>query len=46
MDMYAYAGMKAPSNPAERIDGTIGTDFMLANQAVIDFGTESLFIRK
>jgi hypothetical protein len=46
MDMYAYAGVKAPSNPAERIDGTIGTDFMLANQAVIDFGTESLFIRK
>jgi hypothetical protein len=46
MDLYAYAGVKAPSNPAERIDGTIGTDFMLANQAVIDFGTESLFIRK
>jgi len=46
MDVYAYAAAKAPANPAERIDGTIGTDFMLANQAVIDFGTESLFIRK
>ncbi len=46
MDTYAYAGEKAPANAAERIDGTIGTDFMLANQAVIDFGTESMFLRR
>lgn len=45
MDSYAYQGLKPPANPSERVDGTLGTDFMLANQAVINFGTESLFIK-
>jgi hypothetical protein len=45
MDSYAYQGVKPAANPSERMDGTLGTDSMLARQAVIDFGTEFLFIK-
>jgi hypothetical protein len=40
-DVDAYNSKKAPTG----IEATIGAEFMLANVAVIDFGTETLLIR-
>jgi hypothetical protein len=41
-DLSAYSSVKQPTGPHD--DGYLGADFMLANQAVIDFGTETLFL--
>jgi len=43
-DLYAYSSEARPVTPHQ--DGYLGADFMLANQAVIDFGTETLFVSK
>jgi hypothetical protein len=41
-DLSAYSSVPRPSGPHD--DGYLGAEFMLANQAIIDFGTETLFI--
>lgn len=41
-DLYAYSSERRPTGPHQ--EGYLGADFMLANQAVIDFGTEKIFI--
>jgi hypothetical protein len=41
-DLSAYSSVRQPTGPHD--DGYLGADFMLANQAVIDFGTETLFL--
>jgi len=41
-DLSAYSSEQRPTGPHD--DGYLGADFMLANQAVIDFGTETLFL--
>ncbi len=41
-DLYAYSSADRPA--ASHDDGFLGADFMLANQAIIDFGTGTLFI--
>jgi hypothetical protein len=41
-DLSAYSSVQRPSGPHD--DGYLGAEFMLANQAIIDFGTETLFI--
>lgn len=43
-DLAGYASTKRTDEPHD--EGYIGADFMLANQAVIDFGTEMLFLAK
>lgn len=42
-DIAAYD--QHPNDGPERIDGDLGADFMLANLAVIDFGTSLLFTK-
>jgi hypothetical protein len=44
-DMYAYDSEERKPDPDAEHLARIGADFMLANQAVIDFGTNTLFIR-
>ena len=46
LDEYAYNAQKRPSDPSMAIHGDLGAQFMLANQAVIDFGSETLFLPK
>jgi hypothetical protein len=41
-DLSAYSSVQRPTAPHD--DGFLGAEFMLANQAIIDFGTETLFI--
>ncbi len=43
-DIYAYSSLPRPTGPHD--DGYLGADFMLANQAIIDFGTATLFVAK
>lgn len=45
-DTYAYDGEPRPATvPDARHTVRLGADFLLAKQAVIDFGTEMLFLR-
>jgi len=41
-DPYAYSSVPRPEKTD--FDASLGADFMLANQAVIDFGSEILFV--
>lgn len=43
-DLFGYSSTKRSDESHD--EGYIGADFMLANQAVIDFGTETLFLAK
>ncbi len=43
-DLFGYSSAQREAEPHD--EGFIGADFMLANQAVIDFGTEMLFLAK
>jgi len=44
-DTYAYASRTPPADETKWIGGYLGCDFMLANDAVIDFGTGTLLLR-
>jgi hypothetical protein len=44
IDFYAYNLKKRPNNSADTVQGNLGADFMLANQAIIDFGSGILFL--
>ncbi len=44
-DTYAYSSQPAPTDASKLLGGYLGCDFMLANQAVIDFGTGTLLLR-
>ncbi|HVJ52697.1 MAG TPA: hypothetical protein VM689_09560 [Aliidongia sp.] len=44
LDSYAYDSEERKPDPDANHLARIGADFMLANQAVIDFGTNTLFI--
>ena len=44
-DTYAYSSAEPPVDETKRIGGYLGCDFMLANEAVIDFGTGTLLLR-
>jgi hypothetical protein len=41
-DLYAYSSKPRPTSAHD--EGYLGAEFMLANQAVIDFGTGTLFL--
>jgi hypothetical protein len=43
-DYCAYNDLPRPTVAAQAVQGNLGAVFMLANQAVIDFGTETLFL--
>jgi hypothetical protein len=43
-DAYAYEGLARPPAGSLSRNATIGAEFMLANQAIIDFGSEMLFL--
>jgi gag-polyprotein putative aspartyl protease len=43
-DYYAYESGQRPAVPGKDGTVTIGAEFMLANRAVIDFGTQTLLI--
>lgn len=45
-DTYAYGSKPAPSADSDLLGGYLGCDFMLANQAIIDFGTGTLLIKR
>lgn len=44
-DTYAYDSEQRPATPDADHLVRLGADFLLANQAVIDFGTNTLFLR-
>jgi hypothetical protein len=44
-DQYAYESVERPADASSRPVGSLGADFMLANRAVIDFGTNTLFVK-
>jgi hypothetical protein len=44
IDFYAYNLKTRPLDPADTVQGNLGADFMLANQAIIDFGSGTLFL--
>lgn len=44
-DTYAYSSGAPPKDETKLIGGYLGCDFMLANDAVIDFGTGTLLLR-
>jgi hypothetical protein len=44
-DTYAYASGAPPADETKWVGGYLGCDFMLANDAVIDFGTGTLLLR-
>jgi hypothetical protein len=43
-DLFGYSSAQRDKEPHD--EGFLGADFMLANQAVIDFGTDMLFLAK
>lgn len=43
-DLFGYSSIQRGAEPHD--EGFLGADFMLANQAVIDFGTDTLFLAK
>lgn len=45
-DYYAYNRLERPADGKGTVDGTLGSQFMLSNHAVIDFGTDTLFLKK
>ncbi len=44
-DTYAYSSGTPPADESKWVGGYLGCDFMLANDAVIDFGTGILLLR-
>ena len=42
---YLEHGRTPPADETKRVGGYLGCDFMLANDAVIDFGTGTLLLR-
>ncbi|MEF9421423.1 hypothetical protein [Xanthomonas citri] len=44
-DIYAYDGSARPTAKKDRVDGFLGCDFMLANHAIIDFGSELIYFK-
>lgn len=44
-DTYAYSSQPAPKEAEQLLGGYLGCDFMLANQAVIDFGAGVLLLK-
>ncbi|MGA8875171.1 MAG: hypothetical protein WB555_06535 [Candidatus Korobacteraceae bacterium] len=44
-DTYAYSSGAPPADETKWVGGYLGCDFMLANDAVIDFGTGTLLLR-
>ena len=44
-DTYAYSSGTPPADETKWVGGYLGCDFMLANDAVIDFGTGTLLLR-
>lgn len=45
-DTYAYSNRVRSADDATEIDGSLGCEFMLANEAVIDFRSGTLFLRR
>ncbi|MGH3496174.1 MAG: hypothetical protein ACRDP1_01740 [Nocardioidaceae bacterium] len=37
-DIYAYADVPRPADPAEQVAGYVGADYLLQHRAVLDFG--------
>ncbi len=44
-DTYAYSSKPAPTDESQLLGGDLGCDFMLANRAIIDYGTGTLLLR-
>ncbi|MET7142313.1 hypothetical protein M3S04_12215 [Xanthomonas sp. PPL139] len=45
LDTYDYIGDTRPTSPEQANGGMIGADFLAANQAVVDFGSSTLFVK-
>ena len=45
-DTYAYSSEARPADNTSDMNGDLGCDFMLANEAVIDFRSGILFLRR
>ena len=44
-DTYGYDAQRRPASPAEANGGSLGGDFLQKTDAVVDFGTRTLFVR-
>lgn len=45
MDTYGYIADPRPDDPSKANGGILGGDFLTMTQAVVDFGTRTLFVR-
>ncbi len=45
INTYGYTAQKRPANPDQAEGGTLGGDFLQKTDAVVDFGTRTLFVR-
>jgi hypothetical protein len=45
MDIYGYGAQRRPADPAEANGGTLGGEFLQKTDAVVDFGSRTLFVR-
>jgi len=45
LDLYGYGANQRPGDPADANGGYLGGDFLQKTDAVVDFGTRTLFVR-
>jgi hypothetical protein len=45
LDLYGYGARQRPADPADANGGYLGGDFLQKTDAVVDFGTRTLFVR-
>jgi len=45
LDLYGYGANRRPADPADATGGYLGGDFLQKTDAVVDFGTRTLFVR-
>jgi hypothetical protein len=46
LDEYVYSSRPRPTDSTQAIGGALGADFLIAHDAVVDFGNKLLFVKK
>lgn len=45
VDNYAYGGEQRPQHPTDIIGGTLGSPFLMEAEAIVDFGSSTLYLK-